>query len=152
VLKALLGLAVLLTATGCTAAARARPTPLRAQSVAQMDEDRARCEKWAKLTASVKVGYAACMVAAGYEAVPEVRSTSQRVRLTRTPAADEPIRVLVDFMACDDDAQREVERGFGMVRRFIRDFTGWSMWINTTRRRQLFVDCLRPRGYEIVQS
>jgi hypothetical protein len=143
-------LAALLAVAGCSPAARAHPTPLRDQAPVQMDADRTRCDTWAKLTADPHVGYAACMVAAGYEANPEVRATSQRVRLTRTPASDEAIRVLVDFMACDGDAQREVERNFGIVRRFIRDFTTWSVGIDRGRRRQLFVDCLRPRGYEIA--
>ena len=62
--KGLLGLAALLTVTGCTAETRVKATPLRDQSASQIEADRARCEEWAKRTASVTVGYAACMISA----------------------------------------------------------------------------------------
>jgi len=150
-LKALLGLATLLTLTSCTAAARVTVTPLRDQSASQIEADRARCDEWAKKTADVAVGYAACMISAGYEAPPGVRSTSRRVRLARTPTTSDPIRVLIDFLECDSQAQREAESGLGMVGKAVRDNLGWS-WGSVTKRRQVFVDCLKPRGYDIEKS
>jgi len=149
--KGLLGLAALLTVTGCTAETRVKATPLRDQSASQIEADRARCEEWAKRTASVTVGYAACMISAGYEATPGVRSTSQRVRMARPPTTNDPIRVLIDFLDCDSQARREAESGLGTVGKAIRDYIGWSL-ADSEKRRQVFVDCLKPRGYDIGKS
>src|SRR2546428_11868542 len=112
-LKAL-GLATLLALTSCTAAARVTVTPLRDQSASQIEADRARCDEWAKKTADVAVGYAACMISAGYEAPPGVRSTSQRVRLSRTPSTRDPLRGLIGFLACYRQAQRAAATGLRM--------------------------------------
>lgn len=147
--KGLIGLAALLIMTGCGAAARVKATPLRDQSASQIEADRARCDKWAKRTAVVTVGYAACMIAAGYEATPDVRSTSQRVRLPRTPTTSDPTRVLIDLLDCDGLAQREAERGLGTIGKAIRDTVGWSWGGTADKRRQAFVACLKPRGYDI---
>lgn len=147
-IRALLALAALLTLTGCSATARVKATPLREQDAAQIKADRQRCEAWAKTTASVSVGYAACMIAAGYAATPEVPATSQPVRLTRTPPKNEPINVMIDLLDCDSQGQREAEAKFGLVRSLIREHLGWT-WGTAAKRRQVFVDCLKPRGYEI---
>jgi hypothetical protein len=149
-LKGLIGLAALLALTGCSAAARVKATPLRGQSASQIEADRARCNEWAKTTAVVTAGYAACMVSAGYEAPPGVRSTSQSVRLARPPTTNDPIGILVDFLDCDRQAQREAESGLGTVGLAIRDYLGWSA--NADKRRQFYVDCLKPRGYDIGKS
>jgi len=91
------------------------------------------------------------MISAGYEAPPGVRSTSQSVRLARTPTANDPIGILIDFLECDREAQREAERGLGTVGKAIRDYIGWSL-ANADKRRQFFVGCLKPRGYDIGKS
>ena len=148
--KGLLGLAALLALSGCSAAATVKVTPLRDQSASQIEADRARCNEWAKATAVVTAGYAACMISAGYEAPPGVRSTSQSVRLVRTPTANDPVGTLIDFLECDREAQREAESGLGTVGKAIRDFVGWTA--NADKRRQVFVDCLKPRGYNIGKS
>ena len=148
--KGLLGLAAILALSGCSAAAMVQVTPLRDQSASQIEADRARCNEWAKGTAVVTAGYAACMISAGYEAPPGVRSTSQSVRLARTPTANDPVGILIDFLECDRESQREAESGLGTVGKAIRDFVGWSA--NADKRRQVFVDCLKPRGYNIGKS
>ena len=150
-LKPLLALTALLALTGCSATARVKVTPLRNQDAAQIKADRERCEKWAKTTASVTVGYAGCMIAAGYESTPEVPATSQPVRLSRPPPKVEPINVVIDLLDCDAQGQREAEAKFGLVRGLIKDHLGWT-WGTTAKRRQVFVDCLKPRGYEIGKS
>jgi hypothetical protein len=149
--KGLLGLATLLALTGCGAAARVEVTPLREQNPSQIEADRTKCNEWAKKTAVVTAGYAACMLSAGYEAPPGVRSTSERVRLTRKPTPNDPIVILVDFLGCDSEAKREAESGFGTVRKAMRDYVGWSL-VNGDKRRQSFIGCLRPRGYDIGKS
>src|SRR5258706_15039960 len=143
-IKGLLGLAALLALTGCSAAAGV--TPLRDQSASQIEADRAKCNEWAKKTAVATAGYAACMIAAGYEAPPGVRSTSERVRLARKPTPNEPILILIDLLDCDREAKREAESGFGMVRKAIREYVGWSL-ADADQRRQGFVGCLKPRGF-----
>jgi len=148
-IKGLLGLAALLALTGCSAAARV--TPLRDPSASQIEADRAKCNEWAKKTAVATAGYAACMIAAGYEAPPGVRSTSERVRLARKPTPNDPILILIDFLDCDSEAKREAESGFGMVRKAIRDYVGWSL-ADADKRRQVFVGCLKPRGFDIGTS
>src|SRR2546427_452902 len=80
--KVLLGL-TLLALAGCSTTANIKATPLKEQSAPQIDADRKRCDEWAKKTASVPTGFAACLIAAGYETEPEVGSTSQTGRLTR---------------------------------------------------------------------
>jgi hypothetical protein len=149
--KGLLGLATLLTLMGCSAAARVEVTPLRDQSASQLEADRAKCNEWAKKTAVVTAGYAACMISAGYEAPPGVPSTSERVRLARKPTPNDPIVILVDFLDCDSEAKRQAESGFGTVRKAIRDYIGWSL-VNADKRRQSFIGCLPPRGYDIGKS
>jgi hypothetical protein len=146
--RSLLGLAAILALTGCSATAKLKVTPLRDQGASQIEADRARCSEWAQRTASVTAGYAACMILAGYEAPPGVRSTSQRVRLAREPTPNDPMVVLVDFLDCDSKAQREAESGFGMMRRIMRDYFGWSL-ASGEKRRRTFVECLKPRGYDI---
>jgi hypothetical protein len=149
-MKRLLGLVALLALMGCRLLTPAvEVTPLRDQSASQIEADRARCNEWAKKTAVVTAGYAACMITAGYEAPPGVRSASDRVRLARTPTQNDPIVVLTDTLDCDTEAQREAESEFGTVRKAIRDYFGWSL-ASSDRRRQVFVGCLKPRGYEIV--
>ncbi len=101
-------------------------TPLRDQSASQIEADRARCNEWAKGTAVVSAGYAACMISAGYEAPPGVRSTSQSVRLARAPTPNDPIGILIDFLECDREAQREAESELGTVGKAIRDYVGWA--------------------------
>jgi hypothetical protein len=148
-MKTLLGLTALLAA-GCAATASVKVTPLGEQSASQVEADRKRCGEWAKRTAVVTAGYAACMITAGYEAPPGIRSTSQRVRLVRKPTANDPIGVLIDFVECDNDAKREAERGLGMVSKAIREAVDWNT--NAEQRRQVFVSCLKPRGYQIGES
>ena len=147
----LLGLAALLALTGCSAAARVEVMPLRNQDASQIEADRARCNEWAKKTAVVTAGYAACMITAGYEAPPGVRSTSDRVRLARKPTPNDPIIAMIDFLECDSEAKREAESQFGAVRKALRDYVGWSL-ANADTRRQVFVGCLKPRGYDIGTS
>jgi hypothetical protein len=143
-------LGVLLAVAGCSAAAKINVTPLQNQSASQIDADRKRCSEWAKKTAIETAGYSACMITAGYEAPPGIRSTSQRVRLVRKPTANDPIGVLIEFVECDNDARLEAESGLGMVSKAIRDAVGWTT--NADKRRQVFVNCLKPRGYQIGES
>jgi hypothetical protein len=149
VMRTLFALTALLAA-GCSPTASVKVTPVREQNAAQIEADRKRCDEWAKKTAVVTAGYAACMITAGYEAPPGIRSTSQRVRLVRKPTANDPIGVLIDFVECDNDAKREVEKELGMVSKAIRDAVGWTT--NAEKRRQVFVNCLKPRGYQIGES
>jgi len=100
------------------------------------------------VTAAVLAGFAACLVAGGYETTPEVGSTSQTVRLARVSTAPEPTRVLLEVLDCDGQARREAERDLGTISRWIKE--NLFYWrTNTETRRQVFVDCLKPRGYEI---
>ncbi len=145
--KTLLGLTALLTLTGCSTA-NIKATPLKEQNATQVAADRKRCDEWSKGTGAVRTGYAGCLVAAGYETTPEVGSTSQTVRLAGASRATEPVHVLLDFLQCDSQAQREAESNLGTISRWIRDNL-WSWGPNAEKRRQLFVDCLKPRGYEI---
>src|SRR5262249_13270767 len=124
-----------------------KATPLKEQNAAQVQADRKRCDEWAKSTASVRTGFATCLIAAGYEATSEVGSTSQTVRLAGASRTTEPTNVLLDVLQCDSDAQREAERNLGMITSWMRDTFGWKF--NTGRRQQAFIDCLKPRGYEI---
>jgi len=144
--KTLLGFTVLLSLTGCGTAS-IKATPLKEQNAAQVQADRKRCDEWAKSTASVRTGFATCLIAAGYEATSEVGSTSQTVRLAGASRTTEPTNVLLDVLQCDSDAQREAERNLGMITSWMRDTFGWKF--NTERRQQAFIDCLKPRGYEI---
>jgi TolA-binding protein len=148
--KTLLGLTALLTLTGCSATANINATPLKEQSATQVQADRKRCNEWSKATAYVRTGYAACLVAAGYETTPQVGSSSQTMRLAGAATATEPTRVFLDVLECDSQAQQEAERGLGMISTWIRDNLKWRY--NVKKRRQLFVDCLKPRGYEIGKS
>jgi hypothetical protein len=144
--RTLLGLIALLSLAGCSMASQA--TPLKQQNATQVEADRKRCNEWAKSTASVRAGVGTCMVAAGYETTPGVRSTSQTMRLAGASPATEPTRVLLDVLQCDAEAQREAERNLGMITSWIRDtFGGWTF--NAGKRQQFFIDCLKPRGYEI---
>jgi hypothetical protein len=145
--RTLLGLIALLSLAGCSMAS-AKATPLKQQNATQVEADRKRCNEWAKSTASVRAGVATCMIAAGYETTPGVRSTSQTMRLAGASPATEPTRVLLDVLQCDTEAQREAERNLGMISSWIRDnLGGWTF--NAGKRQQLFIDCLKPRGYEI---
>ena len=147
--RALLALSAVLLLTGCTSTANLKATPLKDQSAAQVTEDRKRCDEWAKHTTSVLAGFAACMIAAGYEMAPEVGSFSQPVRLSRASSETEPTRVLLDTLSCDGEAKREAEADLGFIKRWIREnLFSWPR--NTDKRRQVFVDCIKPRGYEIV--
>ena len=85
--KAPLVVTALFILTGCTTTANLKATPLKEQSAAQIDSDRKRCAEWSKKTAARLAGFAACLIAAGYETTPEVGSTSQTVRLTRASTA-----------------------------------------------------------------
>src|SRR5215470_19380439 len=78
--KAVVAVALLIL-TGCSTNLKA--TPLKEQSASQVDSDRKRCDEWSKRTTAPRTGYAACLVAAGYETTPEVGSTSQTIRLAR---------------------------------------------------------------------
>jgi hypothetical protein len=150
--KALLALTALLTLTGCNTIANIKSTPLKQQSLTQVEADRQRCNEWSKRTAAVLAGYAACLIAAEYEVTPEVGSTSQPVRLANMSTAKEPTRVLLEVLDCDGLARREAESDLGMISRWIRDNLGWSWKHNAEKRRQFFVDCLKPRGYDIGKS
>jgi len=144
--KALLGFTVLLSLTGCGTAS-IKATPLKEQNAAQVQADRKRCDEWAKSTTSIPIGFATCLIAAGYEATPEVGSTSQIVRLASASRTTEPTHVLLDVLQCDSEAKLEVERNLGITTTWMRDTFGWKF--NSGRRQQLFIDCLKPRGYEI---
>jgi hypothetical protein len=146
--KAPLVAAILMILAGCTTTANLKATPLKEQSAVQIDSDRKRCDEWSKVTAAVLTGFAACLVAGGYETTPEVGSTSQTVRLARVSPAPEPTRVLLEVLDCDGQARREAERDLGTISRFIKE--NLFYWrTNTEKRQQVFVDCLKPRGYEI---
>jgi hypothetical protein len=149
--KALLVTAALLLLTGCTTASNLKATPLKDQSAVQVQSDRKRCDEWSQKTTAVLAGFAACLVASGYETTPEVGSTSQTVRLARTTTAPEPTRVLIDVLDCDSQAQREAERDLGTISRWIREnLVYWRS--NMAKRRQVFVECIKPRGYELGTS
>jgi len=137
--------AALLSLTACSTAS-INATPLKGQDATQAQADRKRCDEWAKKTASVRAGFSTCMIAAGYEASPEVGSTSQSVRLAGT-STTEPTRVLLDVLQCDGDSDREATRNLGMITSWFRETWGWKF--NRGTRQQLFIDCLKPRGYEI---
>ena len=79
-------------------------------------------------------------------------STSQTVRLTRQSTATEPTRVLLDVLDCDAQARREAESDLGFISIWIRENLNWHWKVNTQKRRQFFVDCLRPRGYDIGKT
>ena len=146
--KALPAVAALLILTGCTTTANLKATPLKEQSAAQIESDRKRCEEWSKKTAAPLAGFAACLVPAGYETTPEVGSTSQTLRLARQSTATEPTHVLLDVLDCDAQARREAERDLGMISRWIREnLFYWRS--NTELREKVFVDCIKPRGYEL---
>ena len=149
--KALLALAAVLILTGCTTTANLKATPLKEQGATQVDSDRARCAEWSKKTAAVLVGFASCLVAAGYETTPGVGSTSQTLRLSRLSTATEPTRVLLEVLDCDGQARRESERDLGMISRWIREnLVSWPH--NRDKRRQVFVECIKPRGYDVGNS
>ncbi|MGH7339268.1 MAG: hypothetical protein ACREK4_07755 [Candidatus Rokuibacteriota bacterium] len=142
---------LLLILAGCTTAANLKATPLTEQNAAQVESDRKRCDEWSQRTAVVLAGFATCLVAAGYETTPEVGSTSQTLRLARPATAPEPTRVLLDVLDCDSQARREAERDLGTVSRWIREnLVSWRY--NTDKRRQVFADCIKPRGYDLGKS
>ncbi|PYN84764.1 MAG: hypothetical protein DMD87_26065 [Candidatus Rokuibacteriota bacterium] len=143
-----LAVAALMILTGCTTTSNLKATPLKDQSAAQIESDRKRCEEWSKKTAAPLAGFAACLVAAGYETTPEVGSTSQTLRLAKPSTATEPTRVLLDVLDCDSHARRKAERDLGMISRWIREnLVYWRS--NTELREKVFVDCIKPRGYEL---
>jgi len=139
----------LLILTGCSSTANL--TPLKDQSASQVDSDRKRCDEWSKRTAAPRTGRAACLIAAGYETTPEVGSTSQTLRLARSSTTTDPTRVLLDVLDCDSQARREAERDLGFISRWIREnLFYWRS--NVEKRQQIFVDCIKPRGYELGKS
>ncbi len=149
--KALLALSAILILTGCTTTANLKATPLKEQSSTQVDADRKRCDEWSKRTAVVLAGFAACLVAAGYETTPEVGSSSQTLRLASLSTEPEPTRVLLEVLDCDAQARREAEADLGFISRWIREnLFSWRR--NTEKRRQVFVDCVKPRGYDVGKS
>jgi hypothetical protein len=150
-MKALQALSALLILTSCTTAANLKATPLKEQDTAQVESDRARCNEWSKKTAVVLAGFASCLVAAGFEVTPQVGSTSQTLRLSRLSTATDPTRVLLDVLDCDAQARREAERDLGTTSRWIRANLV-SLPHNTRQRRQVFVDCIQPRGYDVGKS
>lgn len=150
-MKALLALSTLLILTSCTTAANLTAAPLKQQDTAQVESDRARCNEWSKQTTVVLAGFASCLIAAGYEVTPQVGSTSQTLRLSRPSTAPEPTRVLLDVLDCDAQAQREAERDLGTISRWIRENLV-SLPHNTRQRRQVFVDCIQPRSYDVGKS
>jgi len=146
--KAPLAAAVLLLLASCTTTANLKATPLKDQSPAQIDADRKQCDEWSKKTAVPPAGFAACMMAAGYEAAPQVGSTSQTIRLGHSSTTTEPTRVLLDVLDCDNQARREAERDLGFISRWIKEnLVYWRT--NTELREKVFVDCIKPRGYEL---
>ena len=151
--KALLALFTVLVLAGCTTTANLKAMPLKEQSGTQVDADRKRCDEWSTRAAAVLAGFAACMIAAGYETTPEVGSSSQTLRLAsaRLSAETEPTRVLLEVLDCDSLAKRESETDLGFITRWIREnlFT-WRH--NTEKRRQVFVDCIKPRGYDVGKT
>jgi hypothetical protein len=98
----------------------------------------------------VLAGFAACLIAAGYETTPQIGSTSQTLRLTRSTDL-EPTRVLLEMLDCDSIAKREAETDLGFISRWIRENL-FSWRHNTEKRRQVFVDCIKPRGYDVGKS
>jgi hypothetical protein len=87
-------------------------------------------------------------MATGYEAAPQVGSTSQTIRLGRSSTTTEPTRVLLDVLDCDNQARREAERDLGFISRWIKEnLVYWRT--NTELREKVFVDCIKPRGYEL---
>ena len=57
-------------------------------------------------------------------------------------------RGLLEVLDCDSQARREAARDLGTISRWIKEnLVYWRT--NTEKRRQVFVDCLKPRGYEI---
>ena len=149
--KALYTLIVVALA-GCNTTANLRATPLKQQSIPQVDADRKRCDEWAQKTAAPRTGFAACMIVAGYEAEPEVGSTSQLTRLASLSTPVEPTRALLDILDCDAQARREAESGLGWITIWIRENANWHWKVNGEKRRQFFVDCLKPRGYEFGKT
>ena len=146
--KAPLAAAVLLLLASCSTTANLKATPLKDQSPAQIDADRKQCDEWSKKTAAPPAGFAACMMAAGYEAAPQVGSTSQTIRLGHSSTTTEPTRVLLDVLDCDNQARREAERDLGFISRWIKEnLVYWRT--NTELREKVFVDCIKPRGYEL---
>ena len=148
--KAALALCALLILSSCTTTANLKATPLKEQSTTQIDDDRKRCDEWSKHTAVVLAGFASCLIAAGYETTPQVGSTSQTLRLTRSTDM-EPTRVLLEVLDCDSVAKREAETDLGFISRWIRENL-FSWRHNTEKRRQVFVDCIKPRGYDVGKS
>jgi hypothetical protein len=148
--KAALALCALLILSSCTTTANLKATPLKEQSTAQIDSDRKRCDEWSKHTAAVLAGFASCLIAGGYETTPQVGSTSQTLRLTRSTDM-EPTRVLLEVLDCDGIAKRESETDLGFISRWIRENL-FSWRHNTEKRRQVFVDCIKPRGYDVGKS
>ncbi|HEY7542843.1 MAG TPA: hypothetical protein VIF11_22090 [Methylomirabilota bacterium] len=148
--KATLALCALLILSSCTTTANLKATPLKEQGTAQIDADRKRCDEWSKHTAVVLAGFAACLIAAGYETTPQIGSTSQTLRLTRSTDL-EPTRVLLEMLDCDSIAKREAETDLGFISRWIRENL-FSWRHNTEKRRQVFVDCIKPRGYDVGKS
>jgi len=52
---------------------------------------------------------------------------------------------------CDGQARREAERDLGFISRWIREnLFYWRS--NLEKRQQVFVDCIKPRGYEVGKS
>ena len=149
--KALFGLTVLIFA-GCASTANVKTLPLKDQNAPQMETDRKRCDEWAKKTAAPLAGFAACMIAAGYEAQPQVGSTSQPVRLAKLSTETEPTRVLLDILDCDALARREAESGLGWITIWIRENFNWHWKVNGEQRRQFFNNCLAARGYELGKA
>lgn len=149
--RAPLAATALLILTGCSTTANLKATPLKDQSAAQVDSDRKRCDEWSKKTATPPAGFAACLVAANYETTPEVGSTSQTIRLARAVTETEPTRVLLEVLDCDAQARREAERDLGFISRWIKE--NLFYWrTNTEKRRQVFDECIKPRGYELGKS
>ena len=149
--KALFGLTLLIFA-GCASTANVKTLPLKEQTASQMETDRKRCDEWAKKTAAPLAGFAACMIAAGYEAEPQVGSTSQPVRLAKPSTPTEPTRVLLDILDCDAVARREAESDLGWITIWIRENLNWHWTVNAEKRRQVFNNCLPPRGYELGKA
>jgi hypothetical protein len=148
--RAVVAATALLILTGCSTA-NLKATPLKEQSASQVDSDRKGCDEWSKKTAAPRTGFAACLVAAGYETAPEVGSTSQTLRLARSSTPPDSTRVLLDVMDCDGQARREAERDLGFISRWIREnLFYWRS--NLEKRQQVFVDCIKPRGYELGKS
>jgi hypothetical protein len=149
--RAPLVVTALLILMGCSTTANLKTTPLKDQSAAQIDSDRKRCDEWSKKTAVPLAGFAACMVAGGYETTPQVGSTSQTIRLAHAATETEPTRVLLDALDCDGRAKREAERDLGFISRWIKEnLVYWRT--NTAKRRQVFEECIKPRGYELGKS